>query len=33
MDEGHLSGSNRYKYMKELAFVYTFVLKTYNMLD
>lgn len=32
MDEGHFGGSDRYKYMKELAFSYTFVLKTYNLL-
>jgi len=33
MDEGHFGGSDRYKYMKELAFSYVFVLKTMNMLD
>lgn len=33
MDEGHFGGSDRYKYMKELAFSYIFVLKTYNMID
>lgn len=33
MDEGHFGGSDRYKYMKELAFSYIFVLKTYNMLE
>jgi len=32
MDEGHFGGSDRYKYMKEMAFSYIFVLKTYNML-
>jgi oligopeptidase B len=33
MEEGHFGGSDRYKYMKELAFSYIFVLKTYNLLD
>ena len=32
MDEGHFGGSDRYKYMKELAFSYAFVLKTYDLL-
>lgn len=32
MEEGHFGGSDRYKYMRELAFSYTFVLKTYGML-
>ena len=32
MEEGHFGGSGRYKYMKQLAFCYVFVLKTYNML-
>ena len=31
MDEGHFGGSDRYKYLKQLAFEYAFVLKTYNM--
>ena len=33
MDEGHFGGSDRYKYMKELAFSYIFVLKSYNLLS
>jgi len=33
MEEGHFSGSDRYKYMKELAFSYIFVLKSYNLLS
>ena len=32
MEEGHFCGSDRYKYIRELAFSYTFVLKTYGML-
>ena len=32
MEEGHFGGSDRYKYMKETAFSYIFVLKTYGML-
>ena len=31
MDEGHFGGSDRYKYLEQLAFDYIFVLKTYNM--
>lgn len=31
MDEGHFGGSDRYKYLEQLAFEYAFVLKTYNM--
>jgi oligopeptidase B len=29
MNEGHFGGSDRYKYMKEIAFMYTFILSTY----
>ncbi len=32
MDEGHFGGSDRYKYIKQMAFSYVFVLKTYNLL-
>ena len=31
MDEGHFGGSDRYKYLKQEAFSYIFVLKTYDM--
>ena len=29
MNEGHFGGSDRYKYMKEIAFMYAFILSTY----
>ena len=29
MNEGHFGGSDRYKYMREIAFMYTFILSTY----
>ncbi len=32
MDEGHFGGRDRYKYIKQMAFSYVFVLKTYNLL-
>ena len=32
MEEGHFGGSDRYKSMKDMAFNYVFILKTYNML-
>ena len=33
MSQGHFGGMDRYKYMKELAFSFSFVLKTYNLFD
>jgi oligopeptidase B len=31
MDEGHFGGSDRYRYMKETSFIYSFVLKTFSL--
>ena len=33
MSQGHFGGMDRYKYIKELAFSYSFVLKTYNLFE
>jgi oligopeptidase B len=33
MNEGHFGGMDRYKYWKEIAYQYAFVLKTYNLID
>ena len=33
MSQGHFGGMDRYKYIKELAFSYSYVLKTYNLYE
>ena len=33
MSQGHFGGMDRYKFIKELAFSFSFVLKTYNLFD
>lgn len=33
MSQGHFGGMDRYKYIKELAFTYSYVLKTYNLYE